>query len=89
MSLMNIKFKTLDGDHYSVSFDSSLPISKLRYKISWKLKVSEKNLILIFRGKKLQDQNYLSDYDFEEGKTLNVIAKKEKKNPLKIKDGKI
>jgi hypothetical protein len=81
---MNIKFKTLDGDSYTVNFDNSLPIRELKNKISWELQVQEASLVLIFRGKRLQDNNKLEDYDFKEGNTLNVIARKMKKESTQV-----
>ena len=78
-----IKFKTLDSQEHSVKFDPKLKIEKLKSKISRFLDVDQKNLLIIFRGKKLENKKKLSDYDFEEGKTLNVIARK-----LQAKKGK-
>jgi hypothetical protein len=78
-STIEVKFKTLDGTSHSISFNPKKSIKELKNKIAWELRVNEEKLVVIFRGKKLEDHGYLEQYNYEEGKTLNVIARKAEK----------
>ena len=86
---INVKFKTLEGGNHFILFNPKLPILDLKKKISWELRVNEENLVIIFRGKKLLNDLKLTDYDFEEGKTLNVIARQSNLKNNEIESNKI
>lgn len=74
-STIGINIKTLDSQLYSFRVKKKLPVPALKEQIATTIGVPLEQQRLIYRGKVLKDDQFLSDHSVEDGDTLHLVAR--------------
>ena len=73
---IGIKIKTLDGGAgFTLDVAADIPIRDLKAKLQSETGLIPTRQRIIFRGKMLQENDLLSDYNVEDGHALHLVAR--------------
>ncbi|KAE9617268.1 hypothetical protein Lal_00034369 [Lupinus albus] len=74
-STLQLNIKTLDSRIHSFQLDKNMSVSSFKEKIANETGVPVSRQRLIFRGRVLKDEHFLSEYHLENGHTLHLVER--------------
>eukprot|EP01031_Cornospumella_fuschlensis_P036598 gene36598-44397_t len=83
--LLRIAVKTLQNETYNIEIENSAPVLSLKGLIRATTSIEEDRQRLIYRGKVLEDESLVRDYQIEDGHTVHMVAKPANFRELKRK----
>ncbi|RYH30592.1 hypothetical protein EON65_04740, partial [archaeon] len=83
--ILRIAVKTLQNETYIIEVENSAPVLSLKGLIRATTSIEEERQRLIYRGKVLEDESLVRDYQIEDGHTVHMIAKPANFRELKRK----
>lgn len=83
--ILRISVKTLQNETYNIEVENNAPVLSLKGLIRTTTSIEEERQRLIYRGKVLEDESLLRDYQIEDGHTVHMVAKPANFRELKRK----
>ena len=73
--LITVQVKTMDSKVHMQSIDGSSTVLELKNSLVESTAVGSDRQRLIYRGRVLEDEKFLNEYNIEEGQMLHMIAR--------------